>query len=131
MLLDTSGLLCCHHRDERQHEQALRLYNSARTLVTHSYVIAEFLPLCHSRGMSRSLAIQFVYDILNDPRMEMVWVGEELTYAALALLRTRADKAYSLCDAVSFVLMRARGIFEALTTDMHFEQEGFIRLLKP
>jgi predicted nucleic acid-binding protein len=36
----------------------------------------------------------------------------------------------SLCDAVSFVLMRARGILEALSTDHHFEQEGFLRLLK-
>ncbi len=41
------------------------------------------------------------------------------------------DKTYSLCDAVSFVLMRLEGITEALTTDHHFEQEGFVRLLKP
>lgn len=41
------------------------------------------------------------------------------------------DETYSLCDAVSFVLMRQRGISDALTTDRHFEQEGFIRLLPP
>ena len=41
------------------------------------------------------------------------------------------DKTYSLCDAVSFLLMRERGITEALTTDRHFEQEGFVRLLQP
>jgi len=38
-------------------------------------------------------------------------------------------KTYSLCDAVSFVLMRRRSLSEALTTDRHFEQEGFRRLL--
>jgi predicted nucleic acid-binding protein len=27
--------------------------------------------------------------------------------------------------------MRQRGITEALSTDRHFEQEGFIRLLQP
>ena len=27
--------------------------------------------------------------------------------------------------------MRQRGMTEALTTDRHFEQEGFIRLLQP
>ncbi|MEH2285259.1 MAG: hypothetical protein V7K90_28760 [Nostoc sp.] len=43
----------------------------------------------------------------------------------------RQDKSYSLCDAVSFVLMRQRGVTEALTTDHHFEQEGFRRLLLP
>jgi predicted nucleic acid-binding protein len=35
-----------------------------------------------------------------------------------------------LGDAVSFLLMRKLGINEALTTDLHFEQEGFVRLLK-
>jgi uncharacterized protein len=47
----------------------------------------------------------------------------------LALLKTRLDKSYSLCDAVSFVLMRRNGLLKALTTDRHFEQEGFRRLL--
>lgn len=45
------------------------------------------------------------------------------------LLQVRLDKTYSLCDAISFVLMREHGIQEALTTDHHFEQEGFRRLL--
>jgi uncharacterized protein len=43
----------------------------------------------------------------------------------------RLDKNYFLCDAVSFVLMRQRGLNESLTTDYHFEQEGFQRLLSP
>ncbi len=34
-------------------------------------------------------------------------------------------------DAVSFLLMQRRGVAEALTTDRHFSQEGFVRLLKP
>ena len=49
----------------------------------------------------------------------------------VALLEARADKSYSLADAVSFVLMRAHHIRDALTTDRHFEQEGFVRLLRP
>jgi predicted nucleic acid-binding protein len=47
----------------------------------------------------------------------------------MELLEKRADKEYSLWDAVSFVLMRERQLAEALTTDRHFEQEGLIRLL--
>jgi predicted nucleic acid-binding protein len=46
------------------------------------------------------------------------------------LLEERPDKDYSLCDAVSFVLMRQYNLADALTTDKHFEQEGFTRLLK-
>jgi predicted nucleic acid-binding protein len=44
-------------------------------------------------------------------------------------LIARQDKSYSLWDAVSFVLMCQRGVTEALTTDRHFEQEGFVKLL--
>ena len=58
-----------------------------------------------------------------------MWVDKTLHLEALDLLFARPDKTYSLCDAVSFVLIRRRGIFSALTTDHHFEQEGFQRLL--
>ena len=62
--------------------------------------------------------------------MELVWVTDSLNQEAIGLLEARFDKDYSLCDAVSFVLMKQRGLREALTTDHHFEQEGFERLLK-
>ena len=60
-----------------------------------------------------------------------VTVDEDLHRRAVELIHRRGDKTYSLCDAVNFVIMRERGINEALTTDKHFEQENFIRLLKP
>jgi predicted nucleic acid-binding protein len=50
---------------------------------------------------------------------------------AEAVLRQRPDKQWSLCDAISFLLMSQHGIQDALTTDHHFEQAGFVRLLKP
>jgi uncharacterized protein len=63
------------------------------------------------------------------PDSETVWVDEALHREALALLIARQDQTSSLCDAVSFVLMRQRHLTEALTTDRHVEQEGFQRLL--
>lgn len=86
MLLDTSGLLCLHHRDEPLHDEATSFFEAAWFKLTHSYVLAEFVALAET---------------------------------------------HSLCDAVSFLLMREGAITEALTTDRHFEQEGFVRLLKP
>jgi predicted nucleic acid-binding protein len=72
---------------------------------------------------------RYLSDLMDSPDIEVVWVAEVLHRAAHALLVARPDKAYSLCDAVSFILMRQRGIDTALTTDRHFEQEGFRRLL--
>ena len=69
-------------------------------------------------------------ELMENPNVEMVWVDEILHREAMDLLLVRQDKTYSLCDAISFVLMRKKGIREALTTDKHFEQEGFTRLLQ-
>jgi predicted nucleic acid-binding protein len=74
-------------------------------------------------------ALTFISDLVENPDIETVWVNEGLHREAMALLIARPDKTYSLCDAVSFVLMRQRHCPEALTTDRHFEQEGFQRLL--
>ena len=63
------------------------------------------------------------------PRLTLVWVTETTHQKAMRLIENRLDKDYSVCDAVSFVIMRERGISAALTTDKHFEQEGFVRLL--
>jgi len=63
--------------------------------------------------------------------VQVTYVDEALHRAALAHLQQRPDKAWSLCDAVSFLLMARHGIPDALTTDHHFEQAGFVRLLKP
>jgi len=132
MLLDTSGLLCYYHAGERQHADAGTYFNAAPTRLTHSYVLAEFVPLCQSRRLNRVRALEFAADLMDDPLVEVVWVDEPLHRAALAFLQSKPYKAYSysLCDAVSFVLMRRHGIREALTTDRHFEDEGFTRLLR-
>ena len=130
MLLDTSGLLCCYHAGEPQHADSVTLFNAATARLTHSYVLAEFVALCQARGLNRARVLAFAADLMDNPHVEVVWVDETLHRSSLSLLQERLDKAYSLCDAVSFVLMRERGITEALTTDHHFEQEGFTQLLK-
>ena len=129
MLLDTSGLLCLHNRAEPLHIQARTLYHAAHMRVTHSYVLAEFVALAHARRLPRMAALTFVSDLVENPDIDTVWVDEALHREAMTLLVARPDKTYSLCDAVSFVLMRQRRYTEALTTDGHFEQEGFQRLL--
>jgi predicted nucleic acid-binding protein len=129
MLLDTSGLLCLHNRAEPSHAHARTLYHAARVRLTHNYVLAEFVALANARRLPRLAALTFIVDLVGNPDIETAWVDEALHREAMDLLLARQDKTYSLCDAVSFVLMRQRHLTEALTTDRHFEQEGFQRLL--
>lgn len=131
MLLDTSGLFCHLDAADVRHADAVAFVESAPRLITHNYVLAELIPLCASRGVDRALTIAYATKIIQNPDVEIIWVEEDRHAAGLAFLRARADKAYSLCDAVSFQLMRQGSITEALTTDRHFDQEGFVRLLPP
>ncbi len=129
MLLDTSGLMCLFDRRDFRHADAQTLYDAAPVRLTHSYVFAEFVALAHARGAPRAAALDYMLDLSSDSEVEVVWVDEALHRLALDLLRARLDKGWSLCDAVSIVLMQRDGIDDALTTDHHFEQAGFRRLL--
>jgi predicted nucleic acid-binding protein len=94
-------------------------------------VLAEFIALAGVRRLPRGAVLAFVADLQDNPLVEVIYVDEALHREALAFLQQRLDKTWTLCDAVSFLLMQQRGITEALTTDVHFEQAGFTRLLHP
>lgn len=49
---------------------------------------------------------------------------------ARAVAASRELRGWSLTDCISFVTMREMAVAEALTGDRHFEQAGFIALLK-
>lgn len=129
MLLDTSGLLCLYHGSEPFHQEAVTSYKNARFRLTHSYILAEFVALATARHFPRIPSINYINDLSDNPDIEVIWIDESIHREAVALLIARPDKAYSLCDAVSFVLMRHWELTVALTTDKHFEQEGFQHLL--
>ncbi|WP_375494303.1 type II toxin-antitoxin system VapC family toxin [uncultured Nostoc sp.] len=119
------------HSGEPEHQKAVEFLDSVSGSLTHNYVLAEFIALAQVRRFPRITALNFIIDLLENPDIETVWINEFLHREAVKLLTVRQDKTYSLCDAVSFVLMCQRGVTEALTTDHHFEQEGFQRLLLP
>ena len=129
MLLDTSGLLCCFDAGQARHAEAVHFYDEAPIRLAHNYVLAEFVALAQARKMPREESLAFAADILLDPEIEVAWVDPALHNEAMRLLQSQLDKSYSLCDAVSFVLMRQRGLIDSLTTDHPFEQAGFRRLL--
>jgi predicted nucleic acid-binding protein len=61
---------------------------------------------------------------------EIVPPDPDLFERGIDLFARRADKAWSLTDCISFVVMTERGLTEALTGDHHFEQAGFLALLR-
>jgi uncharacterized protein len=53
----------------------------------------------------------------------------ELFAAGWTLYAERTDKEWSLTDCISFAVMTERRITDAFTSDHHFEQAGFHKLL--
>ena len=64
------------------------------------------------------------------PYVELVSVDMNLLLRGFDLFVARPDKGWSLTDCVSFTLMRERGVVEALAYDHHFEQAGFVALMR-
>jgi predicted nucleic acid-binding protein len=83
-----------------------------------------------SHPADRSTAHVLVDYLWSEPGYEIVSASPGLFAAGLRLHRERRDKAWSLTDCISFHVMRERGIQRALAYDEHFEQAGFVALLR-
>ncbi|MEK7727764.1 MAG: VapC toxin family PIN domain ribonuclease, partial [candidate division KSB1 bacterium] len=75
--------------------------------------------------------IAFISGLKASPFVEVIHIDPRLDEKAWQLFSKRRDKDWSLVDCASFVVMQERSMTEAMTTDHHFEQAGFICLLKP
>lgn len=93
--------------------------------VTTNLVIAEAQIIIRRRGGQRA-GMQFLTQMRSRVRLVKVYSDENLETSAEEILRRYADQDFSLTDAVSFALMRQRGITEAFTFDRHFLIAGFI-----
>ena len=119
---------------DSQHLQAVVLCQTAvksgRKLVTTNYIIAELVALLTARlRLPRPQLIKVIDLVKATPQLDLVHVTPDLDAAAWDLLKQRSDKDWSLVDAASFTIMSSAGMTEALTTDHHFTQAGFMRLL--
>lgn len=99
-------------------------------LVTSQMVFTEFLNYYASLGpLFRQRAVQIVRSLQQAVEVEIVPQSAEQFETALVLYAQRRDKAWSVVDCASFLIMQNRGITEALAYDEHFQQAGFIPLL--
>ena len=115
--------------DDEYHAKARAANRVDRPVITSQWVLLELADhLCDARN--RHLFGRLLDALRQDSRYEILPADATLLESAIALYRNRQDKDWSLTDCTSFELMKDRGIPEALTADHHFEQAGFIALLK-
>jgi hypothetical protein len=79
---------------------------------------------------SRAAVIGLIEAVEKTELVAILPLTEELVRSGWELFRSRTDKEWSWADCISFVVMQERGLRQALTTDEHFEQAGFVALLR-
>lgn len=133
VFVDTGYLLALELVDDQHHEAALSHWNGLKTalpqLVTSSYVFDEVVTFFNSRGL-HTKAVEVGNRLLQSSSVDLVHVDEDLLRKAWRYFQKYEDKAYSLTDCTSFVIMHEHGIHTALSFDKHFAQAGFAILPK-
>lgn len=135
LFVDTSGWASLFIHSQTYYPQAEQYFRLAlqqkQKIYTTNYVIAELVALLNSPlRISRSRVFEIVDAIKLVNYVEVVHIDEATDALAWTLCKSRRDKAWSLVDCPSFVVMQKLGIQKALTTDQHFDQASFVRLLK-
>ena len=135
IFVDTSGWGNLVDKSQPYHQLMVQLYREAkqqkRRLITSNYVITEVVALLTSPlRIPRPKIISFVNSLKQSPYVAIIHIDQYKDNDTWILLASREDKDWSLVDCSSFIIMKERGILEAFTNDIHFEQAGFIRLLK-
>lgn len=131
--LDAAYAIALASPKDRLHARAVALaeeLESDRTrLVTTRAVLLE-VGNALSKRRHRGAAVQLLSALETDPSVEIVDLSPDLYAEASELFRQRPDEEWGLIDRVSFVVMKARGMTEALTADEHFDQAGLRALLR-
>lgn len=99
------------------------------TVVTTQWVLMEVGDALRT-PRDRPRFVKLLELLAVDPNVTVVPADATLFKRGVELFRRRLDKEWSLTDCTSFVVMEEQGIREALTVDLHFEQAGFVAILR-
>jgi predicted nucleic acid-binding protein len=118
------------NRRDQHHERVLKFSRDFHArILTSDWVLMEVADAL-AESESRSRVRDFILHLRSTNACEIVPASRELLDRALELYHQHADKKWTLTDCVSFIIMREQNVTGALTGDKHFEQAGFIALLK-
>lgn len=127
---DTFYFLALWNPNDKAHAKAMEFTLGYRQrMLTTDWIITELADaLC--RGPNRATFLRLFRILERQKEFTIIPAARTLLDEGLAFYENRPDKEWSLTDCISFVVMTREGITEALTADHHFEQAGFVALLK-
>jgi predicted nucleic acid-binding protein len=134
VFLDTAHAIALANERDEYHVEALRrskeISREQRRIVTTEPVLVEIGNRL-AAPPNREATARYIETLRReDAVVDVVPQTSALLEQGLALYKSRPDKEWGLTDCISFVVMRERGITDALTIDHHFEQAGINVLLR-
>lgn len=132
VFVDAAAWIALLNTRDALHSNAIEINKTLRkqnaVLVTTEFVLLEVADgLCVPPLRQKS--VNFIEGLYQLANLQIIEVTHSLLVAGLELYKQREDKNWSLTDCISFVVMIQEGISHAFTSDRHFEQAGFIKLL--
>lgn len=126
---DSFYFLALLNQYDQYHRKAVELARGLQSrLVTTHWVLVEIADgLAAPRVRVR--AANFLQSALSNPQLTVLADLDPWFERGRELYANRPDKEWSLTDCISFTVMEARGIREALTGDHDFTQAGFVALM--
>ena len=118
-----------NHRDQGHVRAANFTDHFDGDIVTSAWVLVETANTL-AKSERREEAGCYVQQLFTAREFQLAEASPELLRRGLNLYLQRPDKQWSLTDCISFVVMRERGLTNALTEDHHFEQAGFKALFR-
>src|SRR5206468_11809661 len=128
VFVDSGGFFALMAARDHYHEHAAQIFARANEqawqLVTTNAVIVETYSLILVRSRTgRAGAISFL-DMISTDSFSIERIRRSDEDRAIRLVRAHTDKDYSLCDALSFVVMERLQLKEAISFDRHFREYG-------
>ena len=133
VFVDTSGFYASMVEEDENHRRARELFTLAQReswqLATTNTVVVEAHALfLHRCRPGRETALKFLDAVYGDA-YDVIRVNRDDEAKAIELIIAHRDKTYSLCDALSFVVMERLQIREAISFDRDFRSYGRFALL--
>lgn len=127
---DTFFFLAAVNPRDAAHSRAITFSSRfAGQLITTDWALLEVANAL-AGGRNRAAAVELVVSLKANPNVKLIPLDADLQQRGWALYAQRLDKEWSLTDCITFLVMSAEGLTDALTEDHHFEQAGFNALLK-
>lgn len=130
IFVDTGYVIALINQRDQYHQQASELANRFEG---YPLLVTDAILLEIGNALVRNYkkeAIELIEQFFDSDEVEVVRLTPQLFDQAFALYKMYEDKQWGLVDCISFAVMRAAGVSQALAFDRHFVQAGFQVLMR-